>query len=218
MFIAFEGIEGSGKSTVLKSVAEHLENQGFSVVITREPGGSSLGRKLRPILLDARNTGLRNRAELFLFLADRAQHVSEVIRPALDAGQIVLCDRYADSTIAYQGAGRGMDPDRVIAVNDLAITGLWPDLIILLDLPAQAGLSRAGVRNRQEGIAISEGRFEFESLEFHERVRAGYLERAKDCPERFEIIDAMLPPDEVYLLVLGVIEKRLSSGGLLPPE
>ena len=171
MFITFEGIEGSGKTTAQQLLALELEKRGHDVLLTREPGGCGLGRALRPILLDARNSGLCNRAELYLFLADRAQHVAEIIRPAVEAGQIVICDRYTDSTLAYQGYGRGRDPDRLRRANDLATGGLQPDLTLLCDLPVSVGLERAGLRNRREGTVLSEGRFDSESLNFHERVR-----------------------------------------------
>lgn len=209
MFITFEGIEGSGKSTAIRLLANHLEARGHTVLCTREPGGSGLGRKLRAMLLDSRTINLRSRAELFLFLADRAQHVGEVIRSALDEGQIVLCDRYVDSTLAYQGNGRGMDLDQLRAVNDLAIGGLWPHLTLLLDVPTEVGLARAGQRNRDEGTVITEGRFESESKMFHARVREGYLALAEEEPERFARIDATLPPDEVLLLCVSAVEAKL---------
>ena len=214
MFITFEGIEGSGKSTALKLLAEHLEAKGYSVLCTREPGGSALGRRLRALLLDSRNDNLRNRAELFLFLADRAQHVSEIIRPALDEQQIVLCDRYVDSTLAYQGFGRGMDMDQLITVNELAIGGLWPHLTLLLDLPISVGLQRAGKRNQEDGTAITEGRFENESHEFHRRIRQGYVELATENPDRYAIIDATLPPDEVLLQCVSAVEARRDELGM----
>lgn len=213
MFITFEGIEGSGKSTTQRLLAEHLQNKGYTVCMTREPGGCSLGRRLRAVLLDARTTGLRSKAELFLFLADRAQHVGEVILPALDEGQIVLCDRYVDSTVAYQGYGRGMDTDQLVAVNDLAIGGLWPHLTLLLDVPPEVGLVRAGQRNKEEGTVISEGRFESESLTFHTRVREGYLERAAGEPDRFAIIDASCPPEDVLLQCVSAVEAKLQEFG-----
>lgn len=213
MFITLEGIEGSGKSTVQKMLAEYLQEKGYTVVTTREPGGSALGRKLRALLLDARTTGLRNRAELFMFLADRAQHVSEVIRPALDEGAVVLCDRYADSTISYQGYGRGMDIDQLVQVNDLAISGLWPQLTLLLDVSPQVGLERAGHRNKEEGTIISEGRFDSESMAFHGRVRTGYQERAAAEPDRFAIIDASLPAEDVFMQCLSAIEEKLQEFG-----
>lgn len=210
MFVTFEGIEGSGKSTALRMLADHLQALGHDPVRTREPGGSALGRSLRPILLDARTRGLSSRAELYLFLADRAQHVAEVIRPALEAGQTVLCDRYADSTLAYQGYGRGHDVERLARVNEQATAGLAPDLTLLLDLPVALGLERAGERNREEGTMVSEGRFDAESLDFHERVRAGYLALAVAEPERIAIIDACRPPDEVLLQCLSALEARLA--------
>lgn len=215
MFITFEGIEGSGKSTALRMLAEHLEDKGYFVVSTREPGGSALGRKLRAMLLDSRTTQLRNRAELFLFLADRAQHVSEVIRPALDEGHLVLCDRYADSTISYQGYGRGMDIDQLVQVNDLAISGLWPQLTLLCDLSPHMGLERAGRRNHEEGTIISEGRFDSESMAFHTRVREGYLERAAAEPDRFAIIDAARPVEDVFLQCLSAVEEKLQEFGVV---
>lgn len=213
MFISFEGIEGSGKSTAQRLLAEHLQGLGYDPLLTREPGGCALGRSLRPILLDARTRGLSSRAELYLFLADRAQHVAEVIRPALEAGQTVLCDRYADSTLAYQGYGRGLDPEHLRRINDMATGGLMPDLTLLLDLPVHCGLERAGLRNREEGTVLSEGRFDAESLEFHERVRQGYRSLAAEEPERFAIIDAAQPPEDVVLQCLSAVEASLRQRG-----
>jgi dTMP kinase len=215
MFITFEGIEGSGKSSALTSLATYLEKKGFELCLTREPGGSSLGRTLRHVLLDARNTSLSSRAELFLFLADRAQHVKDSILPALEEGEIVLCDRYMDSTFVYQGAGRGMDIDRLRLLNDQAIGGMLPDLTLLFDLPVQVGLSRAARRNQEEGTVISEGRFEAESILFHTRVREGYLQLAAEEPERIVIIDATQSPDDVLLQCISAIEKKLHDYGRL---
>lgn len=213
MFISFEGIEGSGKSTAQRLLAEHLQGLGYDPLLTREPGGCALGRSLRPILLDARTRGLSSRAELYLFLADRAQHVAEIIRPALEAGQTVLCDRYADSTLAYQGYGRGLDPEHLRRINDMATGGLMPDLTLLLDLPVHCGLERAGLRNREEGTVLSEGRFDAESLEFHERVRQGYRSLAAEEPERFAIIDAAQPPEDVVLQCISAVEASLRQRG-----
>lgn len=213
MFISFEGIEGSGKSTAQRLLAEHLQGLGYDPLLTREPGGCALGRSLRPILLDARTRGLSSRAELYLFLADRAQHVAEVIRPALEAGQAVLCDRYTDSTLAYQGYGRGLDPEHLRRINDMATGGLMPDLTLLLDLPVHCGLERAGLRNREEGTVLSEGRFDAESLEFHERVRQGYRSLAAEEPERVAIIDAAQPPEDVVLQCLSAVEASLRQRG-----
>lgn len=213
MFISFEGIEGSGKSTAQRLLAEHFQGLGHDPLLTREPGGCALGRSLRPILLDARTRGLSSRAELYLFLADRAQHVAEVILPALEAGHIVLCDRYTDSTLAYQGHGRGLDPERLRRINDMATGGLLPDLTLLLDLPVHCGLERAGQRNREEGTVLSEGRFDAESLEFHERVRQGYRALAADEPDRIAIIDASQPPEDVMLQCLSAVEAVLRRRG-----
>ena len=209
MFISFEGIEGAGKSTAMALLAEALRLRGHDVVETREPGGCSLGRLLRPILLDARTDGLSSRAELFLFLADRAQHVHSQIRPALEAGNIVLCDRFTDSTLVYQGAGRGLDPDALRDINLLATGGLAPNLTFLLDLPVTLGLERAGIRNRREGTVISEGRFDSESLNFHERIRQGYLALAAEEPNRIAIIDAQQPADDILLQCLSATEEAM---------
>lgn len=213
MFITFEGIEGSGKSTALTLLAQELERRGFDVLRTREPGGCGLGRAIRPILLDARTRGLNMRAELYLFLADRAQHVAEVIRPALEAGQIVLCDRYTDSTLAYQGYGRGLDPEKLRRINEMATGGLVPDLTLLMDLPVGLGLERAGLRNQRQGTVISEGRFDAESMDFHERVRQGYLALAEEEPQRIACINAEQRPEDVLLQGLSAVEDYLGRSG-----
>lgn len=213
MFISFEGIEGSGKSTALTLLAQELERRGYDVLRTREPGGCGLGRALRPILLDARTRSLNMRAELYLFLADRAQHVAEVIRPALEAGQIVLCDRYTDSTLAYQGYGRGLDPEKLRRINEMATGGLVPDLTLLMDLPVGLGLERAGLRNQRQGTVLSEGRFDAESMDFHERVRQGYLALAAEEPCRIACIDTEQRPEDVLLQGLSAVEDYLARNG-----
>lgn len=213
MFITFEGIEGSGKSTALLLLAQELERRGFDVLRTREPGGCGLGRAIRPILLDARTRSLNMRAELYLFLADRAQHVAEVVRPALEAGQIVLCDRYTDSTLAYQGYGRGLDPEKLRRINEMATGGLAPDLTLLMDLPVGLGLERAGLRNQRQGTVLSEGRFDAESMDFHERVRQGYLALAGEEPQRIACINAEQRPEDVLLQALSAVEDYLGRSG-----
>ena len=210
MFVTVEGVEGAGKSTLLHLLGRELENRGISFIRTREPGGCGLGANLRPLLLDV-SSRLDSRAELFLFLADRAQHVAETIRPAMARGDWVLCDRYADSTIAYQGYGRGMDVERLQMLNDYATGGLWPNKTLLLDLPVETGLARALARNGREGLSASEGRFEAEERAFHQRIRDGFLERAARWPERFSVLDATAAPEillQQALCALGLEARR----------
>lgn len=205
MFVTVEGVEGAGKSTLLGMLSAEFERRGLSFIRTREPGGCGLGAKIRPLLLDV-SSRVDSRAELFLFLADRAQHVEETIRPALARGEWVLCDRYADSTIAYQGYGRGMNVETLQTLNDYATGGLWPDRTLLLDLPVETGLERALARNGREGLSQSEGRFEAEALAFHRRIREGFLERAARWPERFCVLDATLAPEELLAASLKALE------------
>ena len=211
MFITLEGIEGAGKGSVIADLASALREIGQDVLLTREPGGCPLGEALRAQLLDMRNTGIAAEAELFLYLADRAQHVREVIVPALQAGRLVLCDRYSDSTLAYQGYGRGRDPDFLRVLDQFASGGLTPDLTLLLDLPAEKGLARARARNEVEDKVESEGRCEAEALAFHRRVREGFLTLARREPERFVIIDAGRPLDEVLAEARELVARRLSA-------
>ena len=210
MFLTFEGIEGSGKSTIMERMAEQLHKQGLSVRMTREPGGTAFGRELRRLLLDTRSASFSAQAELLLFLADRAQHLQEVILPALGEGTILLCDRYADSTLAYQGYGRGMPLDRLTRLIEFATGGLWPDMTLLFDLPVELGLARARERNREEGATVSEGRFEAEAMAFHQRVRAGYLELAAQHPRRYAVVDASVPTDAVLRQAFGLARKGLA--------
>ncbi|MBQ8744438.1 MAG: dTMP kinase [Mailhella sp.] len=196
MFLTVEGVEGAGKSTFIGLLEQELAERGVAFLHTREPGGCALGRQIRPLLLDA-GQKVDARAELFLFLADRAQHVADTIRPALERGQWVICDRYADSTIAYQGYGRGMDVEELQRLNDYATDSLWPDITFLLDLPAEVGLGRALARNGREGLTQSEGRFEAEALAFHQRIREGFLARAARWPERFRVLDATKTPEGI---------------------
>ncbi len=211
MFITLEGTEGSGKSTVLERLKNWLMEEGHGVVLTREPGGSRLGRTLRSILLDIASKDLTGEAELFLYLADRAQHVQQVIRPALDEGMLVLCDRYADSTVVYQGYGRGLDPKLLHQFNEVAVRGLWPDLTLLLDIDPEIGLKRAMSRNLAEGICNTEGRFEAEAMPFHHRIRDGYLAWAAVNRSRFAIIDASKSPDEVFEQVTAAVQAKLTQ-------
>ncbi|MDR1947395.1 MAG: dTMP kinase [Desulfovibrio sp.] len=205
MFITFEGIEGSGKTSVLDRLCPALSDEGISFVRTREPGGSELGRALRAMLLDGR-TSLTNEAELFLYLADRAQHARQVIAPALERGDLVISDRYIDSTLCYQGHGRGMDLDRLIDLNNFAVGGLWPDLTLIFDLDPEISLKRARRRNIEEGIEVTQGRYEAERLDFHRRIRRGYLALAEQYPQRCRTVDASRPFDDVYYHVTQILE------------
>lgn len=211
-FISIEGIEGSGKSTIIPQLANWFNLQGETTLMTREPGGSSLGKDLRSILLNPENANLDKQAELHLFLADRAQHMAEEILPALATGKTVICDRFADSTIAYQGYARGMDVGKL---QSLAFTHeRKPDLTLLLDLPIDIALKRADSRNRKTGLAKSEGRFDAESINFHMRVKEGFLRQAALFPERIKIIDASGSIDQTLNSCLAIIRKKFHNPDL----
>jgi dTMP kinase len=190
MFITLEGIEGSGKSTQIQSVARWLTAAGCDCLTTREPGGTSIGGQIRSILLHPDNRDLAPSAELLLYVADRVQHVETVVRPALAAGKVVVCDRYYDATLVYQGYARGLDRELIRRLHQWVCDGLMPDLTLLLDLPAEEGLARAWRRLHADAALVRESRFEKEKLAFHQRVRAGYLDLARREPRRFAIIDA----------------------------
>ncbi len=209
-FITFDGVEGSGKTTQIRRLAEALRLRGHSVCTTREPGGCPIADAIRSILLDPAHGKMAPRAELLLYAAARAQHVAEVIRPALERGEIVLCDRFTDATIAYQGFGRGLERDLISHLNDLASGGLVPDLTLLLDLPVEEGLRRALERNALDD-GMREGRFEQEALAFHNRVREGYHHLAA-TESRFRVVDALGPEDEVALRVASAAAPVLEEG------
>jgi dTMP kinase len=187
-FITFEGLDGCGKTTQLRLLAAALREKGVEVVETVEPGGTGIGRQIRRILLDPANAEIHARAELLLYFASRAQNVEQVIRPALAAGHTVLCDRFTDSTLVYQGCGRGLDPAIVIELDRIACQGLRPDTTFLIDIDPATSLARAEHRN-QHVAGPSESRIDEESAAFHARVRQGYLELAAGDPARFIIID-----------------------------
>jgi dTMP kinase len=203
IFITFEGPEGSGKSTQMGLLAEALRGRGFQVTVTREPGGSIVGREIRRLLL---NTPVKPspEAELLLFLADRADHVASVIRPALERGEVVLCDRYADSTLAYQGGGRGLSMARLRRLNREATGNLQPHLTFLMDLPAEKGLLRAGKREGGK-----KDRMESEHLAFHRRVRATFRDLAKRDTKRFRVLDATRDIENLSRNVLKSVVKCL---------
>src|SRR5579864_1587183 len=195
IFITFEGIDGSGKTTQLRLLAQRMRYAGQEVVEAVEPGGTEIGRKIRAILLDGRNTHLTARAELLLYFASRAQNVAEVIRPALDEGKIVLCDRFTDSTLVYQGCGRGLGSEVVMTLHEIACEGLQPDLTVFVDIDLDESLARARGRNVTE--SSSETRLDDESREFHRAVRDAYLALAKRESHRFLVIDGNANVDVV---------------------
>lgn len=198
-FIVFEGIDGAGKTTQMRLLAEVLESRGIPVLCTREPGGTSIGKRLRELLLDPACRDITWRTEAFLYAADRAQHVTEKILPAIRRGETVLCDRFLYSTLAYQGRGRGLQEDFLLALNNLATGGLEPDVVILLDLPAGEGLRRVLGDRRPD-------RLEVEKEDFFRRVRQGYLEQVTRWPKLFRVIDADAPVEEVHKRVLASLD------------
>jgi dTMP kinase len=203
-FITIEGVEGAGKSTMIERIVAWLGARGHRVVQTREPGGTPLSEQLRGILLDNSSHGLDERAELLLVFAARAQHLAELIRPALERGDTVLCDRFTDATWAYQGGGRQLSSDAISRLEQFVHGDLQPDLTVLLDLPVEQGLRRASRRSESD-------RFESESVAFFERVRSAYLQRAEANPERFAVIDASGPVEAVWAGVSRALEDRLAS-------
>jgi dTMP kinase len=206
VFITFEGPEGSGKSTQIQRVGAYLQERGIDCVVTKEPGGTPIADRIRAIVLDSASAELDSWAEVLLYSASRRQHTVERIRPALARGAHVLCDRYIDATVAYQGYGRLIDLDRLQFLNGWATEGLVPDLTLLYDLDEETGLSRAHRRNAT--MDVDEGRFEAEDLRFHRRVREGYLAMATAEPERFALIDGRGTIDEVFALTLDTLRRR----------
>lgn len=207
MFITFEGPEGSGKSTQIQRVGAWLRDAGRACVITKEPGGTPIGDRVRAILLDSASAGMDAWAEVLLYSASRRQHVVERIRPALAQGELVLCDRYTDATIAYQGYGRLIDLDRLQTLNAWATEGVLPDLTLLYDIDEETGLARAHQRNAT--MDVDEGRLEAEDLRFHRRVREGYLAMAVAEPKRFAVIDGSGSIDDVFARTLDVVRQRI---------
>ncbi len=191
IFIAFEGGEGSGKSTQTQIIKSWFEKKGRDVVLTRQPGGTDLGKQLRHILLDLSSKEVAPITEALLFAADRAEHMHRVIRPALTKGEVVICDRYVDSFIAYEKGGRQLDAEEIDRLSHWATDSLAPDLTVLLDIPPKSGLARSGDLDRME----------MQPVEFHERVRATYLELAASHPKRYLVIDAQQSPEEISAII-----------------
>lgn len=206
-FITFEGIDGSGKSTQMRMIASELRVRGFNVLTTMEPGGTPLGRRLRAAFLETEEN-VAPLAELLLFAADRAQHVNFLIKPALADGKIVVSDRYADATFAYQGAGRGFSEETVNEVIKLATDGLKPDLTLFFDVPVEKAIARTKARSDEE---TQKNRMDSETLDFYERVRKAYLSIADNEPQRFVVVDGDLPIEEVKASILKIITDFLNN-------
>ena len=206
-FITFEGMDGCGKTTQLRILANMLRESGRPVVETVEPGGTEIGQQIRRILLDPANSAIHPRTELLLYFGSRAQNVEQVIRPALAAGRTVLCDRFTDSTLVYQGCGRGLDSSVVLDLDRIACQGLKPDVTVLIDIDLETSLARA--RRRNQRTDSSESRIDEESHAFHERVRRGYLALAEREPERFKVIDGRAPVAEVANAIREAVTARV---------
>lgn len=201
MFIAFEGGEGAGKSTQEERLVAHLTEQGYDVVRTREPGGTPAGEAIRAIVLSPEYEGLDDRAEALLFAASRGEHVARVIRPALNRGAVVVCDRYLDSSVAYQGAGRDLGTDVVRELSLWATDALLPDLTIVLDIDPKVGLARLASRDRLEA----------QPLAYHQRVRQAYLDLAAEEPQRYLVIDAQRDPDAIAAEIRNAVDVRMDT-------
>jgi len=202
-FITFEGIEGSGKTTQINLLADYLQKKGYDVLVSREPGGTALGKKIRQLLLDPQYDSMDYRTEILLYAADRAQHVKEKIKPALKQGKIVISDRFVDSNLAYQAAGRGLDYEMVYQINNWVIDSTWPDLTFVLDIDIKEGLKRA----RELSLDSAGDRLEREVDDFHQRVRDAYLKMAES--ERFVLVDAGGSREEVQEEIKKIIARRL---------
>jgi len=212
IFITLEGPEGTGKSTQAKLLARRLRRQGYDVVQTREPGGTRIGRRIREVLLAPGHRAMCPETELGLYFSDRAQHLREVVWPALASGKIVVSDRFTDSTRAYQGYGRGLSLALIRNLDRIMTGAFSPNVTVLLDLTAEAGLSRARRRNQKSEAFRKEGRFEIESLKFHERVRRGYLKLARREPKRFLLVPVAGSPVKVH----EAIWEKLVAARVLP--
>ncbi len=199
LFITFEGADGCGKTTQINLLKDYLENKGYSVLLTREPGGKGLGEKIREILLNYDGI-VADRCESFLFLADRAQNIEVIIKPAIEKGQIVLCDRHTDSSVAYQGYGRRLDIEQIKTLNNLATGGMQPDLTLVFDIDVETSMKRVG--NEKD-------RMESSGKEFFNRVRNGYLELAKNEPNRMKVVDSTVSIDEIHQEVIKIIKQYL---------
>ncbi len=211
MFITLEGIEGAGKTSQLDNIVAFMEGRGYECITTREPGGTAIGSQIRGVLLNPENDNLDPDAELLLYVADRVQHIRTLIEPHLTAGQVVICDRFYDATLVYQGYARGLDIGLIRNLHRWVCHDLTPDLTLLFDLEPKVGLARAWRQIDSGGRTDQESRFEMEKLAFHEKVRQGYLELAQGAPERFRIIDAQQSPQQVSQALQDVLADYLKN-------
>lgn len=211
IFISFEGIEGCGKSTQSDLLSRFLTERRIPTIRTKEPGATAIGGEIRKILLHADHVGMSPICEALLYLADRAQHHDEVVQPALSTGTWVVCDRYHDSTLAYQGAARKVSHHDLNNIFMLATGGLQPDLTLLLDLDVTIGLNRALTRNREQQNQMTEGRFEAEAEPFHQAVRQAFLRMAEEQPHRFIVVDAARTPEDIAEEVRGIVTHRFAN-------
>ena len=210
-FITFEGIEGCGKTTQICLLKDFLEKRDYSVIATREPGGTHIGDSIRRILLDSRNTAINIKTELLLYQASRAQHTKDVIRPALERGCIVLCDRFTDATLAYQGYAQEINRDLIEYLNQLTTDNLSPDLTIFIDCPVEIGLKRTKDRMETAKQGISENRFEKKRVAFHQTVRLGYLQIAEHNSSRVHIVDGREAPAVVHREIRSIVLKKIEN-------
>ncbi len=212
LFITFEGIEGCGKTTQIYLLKRYLTQQGYNLLSTKEPGGTGIGHEIKRILLSPDNHQITPGVELLLYAADRSQHIEEVIRPALEEGKVILCDRFTDATVAYQGYARGIELNLIDRLNRLATGGLKPNLTILLDCPVEVGLGRISRRNSSSGLqGSSKDRLEREGIDFHRRVREGYLKIAGREPRRVKVIDAGREVEIVQTEIKGLVARFLEK-------
>lgn len=205
LFITFEGTDGAGKTTQIQRLTADLRQASYDVCLTREPGGTPISEQIREMLLNPDHSEMAATTELLLYAASRAQHVSEVIKPALKAGKVVISSRFADATVVYQGYGRGLDLEKIHRLNRIATDGVTPDVTFVLDLPVEIGLQRA--QKRRGGL----DRLEREKIEFHRQLREGYQTIARQEPQRLKIIDAQVSPKRVYAQIQGLIQPLLQK-------
>jgi dTMP kinase len=208
LFITFEGIEGAGKSTQARLLSDYLTHKGYPVVLTREPGGTKIGNTIRNILIDYKNTEMLPLTEVLLLSAARYQHVNQLIRPSLEEGKIVICDRFADATVTYQGYGRGVPMDIIRQLNTMATWGVWPHITVFIDIDLRLALNRLKIRN-QETETLPD-RFEREAEQFFEKVRRGYIDLANDEPARFRVFDGSQDAESIHQKIVEVISHEIS--------